>query len=84
YRLYPEEKLVPLTRNSIGTRTALTKALAEVRARGFARSREESEEGVASLAVGLHSTRSPRLAVNVSVPVNRMGEEVEKAVLGRL
>jgi DNA-binding IclR family transcriptional regulator len=84
YRLYPEEKLLTLTKNSIGTRTALVRVLAEVRERGFARSREESEEGVASLAVALHSTRSPRLAVNVSVPANRMGEGVEQEVLGRL
>jgi DNA-binding IclR family transcriptional regulator len=84
YLLYPEEKLLQLTPKSIATRTALVRALAEVRARGFARSQEESEEGVASLAVALHSTRSPRLAVNVSVPANRMGEDVEDAMLGRL
>jgi DNA-binding IclR family transcriptional regulator len=83
-RLYPDEELPRLTANSIGTRTELVKALVEVRAQGHARSREESEEGVTSVAVPLRSTRSPRLAVNVSVPVSRMTDEVEEVILGRL
>lgn len=83
-RLYPEEKLVRLTRHSIGTRTALVKALAQVKARGYARSREESEDGVSSLAIALHSTRSPRLAVNVALPVSRMTKAAEELILSRL
>ena len=83
-RLYPEEDLVQLTPRSIGTRSALVAALAEVRVRGYAQSREEAEEGVSSVAVALHSTRSPRLAINVSVPVNRMTDVTQEAVLGRL
>lgn len=78
-RLYPEEQLIPLTANSIQTRTALLAALAEVRTQGYARSEEESEEGVTSVAIALHTT-SPRLAVNVSVPVNRMTDEVRRAI----
>ena len=83
-RLYPDEELPRLTPNSIGTRTELVKALGDIRARGFARSREESEEGVTSVAVPLRATRSPRLAVNVSVPVSRMTDAVEEVILGRL
>lgn len=83
-RLYPDEDLVQLTPNSIGSRSELAKALVEIRAQGFARSREESEEGVTSLAVALHSTRSPRLAINASVPVTRMNEDLQEAILGEL
>jgi DNA-binding IclR family transcriptional regulator len=83
-RLYPDEELPRLTANSIGTRSELGKALVEIRERGFARSREESEEGVTSVAVPLRATRSPRLAVNVSVPVSRMTDAVEEVILGRL
>jgi DNA-binding IclR family transcriptional regulator len=83
-RLYPDEELVQLTPHSIGTRTALIAALADVRARGFARSMEEAEEGVTSVAVALHSTQSPRLAINVSVPISRMTDVIQEAVLSRL
>ena len=83
-RLYPDEELVQLTPHSIGTRTALIAALADVRARGYARSMEEAEEGVTSVAVALHSTQSPRLAINVSVPISRMTDVIQEAVLSRL
>ncbi|MDP9461588.1 MAG: IclR family transcriptional regulator [Actinomycetota bacterium] len=83
-QLYPEENLVQLTPRSIGTRTALIEALAEVRARGYARSQEEAEDGVTSMAVALHSTRSPRLAINASVPVSRMSDDLAEAVLDYL
>lgn len=79
-RLYPEEELPRLTPNSIGTRAELLEALSEARALGFARSQEESEEGVTSIAVALRSTRSPRLAIVVSVPVSRMTDEVRKLI----
>ena len=83
-RLYPDEQLVTLTPHSLGTRTELLEELAEVRAQGYARSREEAEEGVTSVAVALHSTRSPRLAINASVPASRMSEAFLESVLGRL
>ena len=83
-RLFPGEELVRLTANSIGTRTALLEELARIRQRGYSRSMEEAEEGVSSLAVALHSTQSPRLAINVSVPVNRMNEEIQETIRGRL
>lgn len=83
-RLYTDEQLVQLTPRSIGTRTELMAALVDVRAEGYAESSEESEEGVCSLAVALRSTRSPRLAVNVSVPASRMSRDTRTAILGRL
>lgn len=83
-QLYPEQELVQLTQNSIGTRAALMTTLTEVRARGYARSQEEAEEGVTSVAVALHSTRSPRLAINASVPVSRMSDQLLESILGHL
>ena len=83
-RLYPSEDLVRVTPNSIGTRTELEAVLAEVREQGYARSQEESEEGVSSIAVALQSTRSPRLAVNVAVPTSRMSDQVRRDILKRL
>ena len=83
-RLFPEEELPRLTANSIGTRTVLLRELAQIRRRGYARSLEEAEEGVSSVAVPLHSTQSPRLAINVSVPASRMTDVMQQAVIGRL
>lgn len=59
-------------------------ALEKIRADGYAGSQEESEEGVASLAVALRNSRAPRLAVNTSVPVSRMTTATREAVLDRL
>ena len=78
--LYPEEKLLKLTPHSIGTRTELLGDLAEVRARGYATSQEESEEGVQSLAVALLALRSPRLALCVSAPVSRMSAATRRTI----
>lgn len=83
-RLYPDEELVRLTTNSIGTRASLLEELARIRERGYSQSMEEAEEGVSSVAVALHATQSPRLAINVSVPVNRMNDETRATILGRL
>jgi DNA-binding IclR family transcriptional regulator len=80
-RLYPEQKLVQLTPNSIGTRSALLKALATIRTQGWAGSSEESEEGVGSLAVALHAAGPARLAVNASMPISRMTEQTRRSVL---
>ena len=83
-RLYPEEELEQMTANSIASRAKLMKALTDVRAQGYARSQEESEEGVSSVAVALRSTRSPRLAIVASAPVSRMSDEIRETVLDRL
>jgi DNA-binding IclR family transcriptional regulator len=83
-RLYPDEELVQLTSHSIGTRSELLQELARIRDRGYSQSVEEAEEGVSSVAVALHSTQSPRLAINVSVPVSRMTDVLQEAVISRL
>lgn len=83
-RLYPDEALVQLTNNSIGSRSKLIKALRQVREQGYATSKEESEEGVTSVAVALHSARSSGLAINVSVPISRMTPGLQKRILSHL
>lgn len=81
FRLYPCDQLAQLTPNSIGTRTELLTKLAEIRDRGYAASCEESEEGVGSLAVALHSLRWPKLAINVSTPISRMNDQTRRTIL---
>jgi DNA-binding IclR family transcriptional regulator len=83
-RLYPDEHLIQLTPKSIGNRSELIETLAGIRARGYASSSEESEEGVRSLAVALHSSRWPRLAVNASTPASRMTEGARRSILRAL
>jgi DNA-binding IclR family transcriptional regulator len=76
--LYPAEQLEQTTPRSIGTRSELLRALADVRSRGYARSREESEEGVASVALALGLDISPLMAVNISAPITRMSARTER------
>jgi DNA-binding IclR family transcriptional regulator len=73
HRLYPAEELETMTANSISTRSELELELEGVRRRGYATSNEESEEGVASVAVAFPASNLPiRLAMNVSLPVGRL------------
>ncbi|MEZ0353737.1 IclR family transcriptional regulator [Mycobacterium sp. pR1184] len=72
-RLYPDNELERITGKSIGTRIELLKELNRIRRRGYAVNREESEEGVASVAVPIR-TRAPglRLALNAAAPESRL------------
>jgi DNA-binding IclR family transcriptional regulator len=72
-QLLPDEKLQRITSRSIGSRSELEAELSRVRERGYAINREESEEGVASVAVAI-PTRAPglRLALNAAAPQNRL------------
>lgn len=72
-QLLPQEELERITPSSIGSRTELEAELLRVRERGYAVNREESEEGVASVAVPI-PTRAPglRLALNAAAPQNRL------------
>ncbi|OBH10629.1 IclR family transcriptional regulator [Mycobacterium sp. E1747] len=84
-QLLPHERLERITASSIGSRTELAAELAAVRERGYAVNREESEEGVASVAVPI-PTRAPglRLALNAAAPVNRMDISRHAAVAAAL
>jgi DNA-binding IclR family transcriptional regulator len=72
-QLLPSEQLERITPHSIGTRAALQSELARIRERGYAVNREESEDGVASIAVPI-PTQAPglRLALNAAAPQNRL------------
>jgi DNA-binding IclR family transcriptional regulator len=72
-QLLPDEELERITPQSIGSRTALEAELVRVRERGYAVNREESEEGVASVAVAI-PTRAPglALALNLAAPQHRL------------
>lgn len=69
----PSEELERITSRSIGSRTELEAELSGIRERGYAINLEESEEGVASVAVPI-PTRAPgvRLALNAAAPQNRL------------
>lgn len=71
--IYPREDLGQITTHSITTRSELDRELSRVRQQGYAVNREESEEGVTSLAVSI-PTRAPglRLALNAAAPVHRL------------
>ncbi len=73
HRLYPAEELEGLTPNSIRRRSELEHEAEIIRRLGYATSSEESEEGVASIAVAFPVRRTPvPMAFNVSLPVSRM------------
>ncbi|WP_231123383.1 IclR family transcriptional regulator [Mycobacterium asiaticum] len=72
-QVIPDEQLEAITARSIVSRARLFSELIRVRERGYATNREESEEGVASVAVAI-PTRAPglRLALNASAPQHRL------------
>ncbi len=72
--LYPRDRLTGLTPHSITKRSALMRQVKEVRESGFATSMEESEDGVASIAVPLGEYGASRYSLNVSTPVGRMND----------
>jgi DNA-binding IclR family transcriptional regulator len=84
-QLFPHEKLARITPHSIGSRAELATELSRIRERGYAVNREESEEGVASVAVPI-PTRAPglRLALNAAAPQNRLESAQYPAVVAAL
>jgi DNA-binding IclR family transcriptional regulator len=84
-QLLPDERLQRITSHSIGSRTELEAELSRIRERGYAINREESEEGVASVAVPI-PTRAPglRLALNAAAPQNRLDSSQYPSVAAAL
>ncbi|MGI5268769.1 IclR family transcriptional regulator [Nonomuraea sp. CA-218870] len=78
--LYPDEALEPVTRNTLVTRDELEAAVEQARRRGYATSQEESEEGVASVAVAIESPSGTLFCLNVSVPTYRMTASLKKEI----
>lgn len=76
--LYPQERLPVLTPHSLNSRKALEAELAIVREKGYATSMEESEDGVASVATLLGDFAGSKYALNISAPVTRMTEAMQK------
>ncbi len=77
--------LPALTARSVTDCSRLLSELQDVRERGFAVNREESEEGVASVAVPVPGPRhAPVAALVVSAPVSRMTDETASAIGARL
>ncbi len=81
HRLYPTEHLPVVTDKSISQRSVLEIQLATVRRVGFATNREESEDGVASVAVAV-STKIPdlRIGLSVSAPIARLPVNATKSL----
>lgn len=75
--LYPNDELPRLTSHTVATRTELMTELTAIRRRGYAFSNEESEDGVCSVAAAVPGAPNP-VALNVSVPVNRMTAKLRK------
>lgn len=82
--LYPAEELPGLTENSIATRSDLLSQLARVREQGYAGSIEESEEGVASIAVCIGEYADTRYALNVSAPLSRMNDTTRPEIIDEI
>ncbi|WP_309231542.1 IclR family transcriptional regulator [Nocardia sp. SYP-A9097] len=82
--LYPDANLPALTTHSITKRSELMRQIKEIRKVGFATSAEESEEGVASVAVPLGEYSAARYALNVSSPVGRMTEQTRAEIADEL
>lgn len=72
HRRYPDPELEALTARTLTSRAALERELATARRRGYASSMQESEDGVASVAVPLTGPNGDLYAINVSMPVSRM------------
>jgi IclR family acetate operon transcriptional repressor len=83
-RRYPDEELAAVTDKTITSRAVLERELATTRKRGFAASMQESEEGVASVAVAMTSPGGDLYAVNISMPTTRMSTAVRAKVSAAL
>jgi len=85
HQLLPDQELARITAHSIGSRTELEAELSAIRERGYAVNREESEEGVASVAVPI-PTGAPglRLALNAAAPRDRLNSSQYPAVAAAL
>ncbi|TFD85208.1 IclR family transcriptional regulator [Cryobacterium serini] len=72
HSLYPTEELEEFTTHSVRTRTELEAQLDQVRQRGYAVNREESEDGVGSVAVAVPTSSGLKIAINASAPIHRL------------
>lgn len=86
-RYYPEDKLRPLTRKTIGTRTELNRELHRVRETGVARCVEEASEGAEAVASQIRDASGKSIAaMSICAPTARLDEaaRAEYAALVKL
>lgn len=82
--LYPREELERLTERTLATRTELERDLELTCRRGYAVSRQESEEGVISLSVPAASPSGVHYALTASVPDQRMSPTAQDQIVAAL
>ena len=76
--------LARLTAHTITDRRAFHTALAGVRASGYAVDREENADGIMCIAMAVPLASPAVDAVSISVPVARLGPELEAAIVAAL
>ncbi len=73
HEVLPDELLERTTPRTLGSRAALEAELSQIRDRGYAVNREESEEGVAAISVVIPTyPPGPPLALNAAAPQHRL------------
>jgi len=72
HTLYPNQELEPVTSHSVRSRAELEAQLEQVRQAGYAVNREESEDGVGSVAVAVPTASGLKIAINASAPIHRL------------
>lgn len=78
-RLYPEEKLTPLTDKTLTSRAELKKELAQIRETGIAFNRGQSREGVESVAAIIRDAGGTAIAaMSIAAPVFTMNQAKRK------
>jgi len=78
-RLYPHERLMPLTPKTVTTRKELKKELEQVRKTGVAFNREQSREGVESTASVIRDASGMAVAaMSIAAPVFMMNQVKRK------
>jgi len=83
--LYPMKHLPSQTSHSLTSIEALEQELEKIREQGYATNREESEEGVGSVAIALvNAAQRPIAAIAVAVPINRLTPNVRASIIGAL
>jgi DNA-binding IclR family transcriptional regulator len=83
--MFADDKLPALTQRSVTNLENLLTELRETRERGYALNTEESEDGVASVAVPILGRKdAPAAALVVSAPVTRLDAESAARIAARL
>lgn len=71
-RLFPTDALPAVTAHTVRSLSDLELELETVRRQGYSTNREESEDGVASVAVPVANSAGINLAMNLAAPVHRL------------